>query len=157
MFMKKIFLLIVLVSAGLFSNYANAQVNVNLGLQPAWGPVGYNHVDYYYLPDVDAYYYVPNKKFIYLNNGNWIHSNALPVRYSNYNLYNGYKVVLNEPTPYLRYANHKIVYAKYKGNNGKQVAIKNAKGPKSNVIKKSSPVKGSPVKSNAKAKGKNNH
>ena len=155
--MKKILLLIVLVSAGLFSNYANAQVNVNLGLQPAWGPVGYNHVDYYYLPDVDAYYYVPNKKFIYLNNGNWIHSNALPVRYSNYNLYNGYKVVLNEPTPYLRYAKHKVAYAKYKGNNGKQVAIKNAKGPKSNVIKKSSPVKGSPVKSNAKAKGKSKH
>lgn len=152
MFMKKIFLLMLLVSAALFSNHAQAQINVNLGLQPAWGPAGYNHVDYYYLPDVDAYYHVPNKKFIYLNNGNWIHSNALPVRYSKYDLYSGYKVVLNEPTPYLHYAKHKLVYAKYKGTRGTQVIIKNNKGPKVYAVKKGSPPKVAPGKSKGKSK-----
>lgn len=42
-------------------NNAKAQVslNINIGSQPVWGPTGYDHVDYYYFPDIDAYYYVP--------------------------------------------------------------------------------------------------
>lgn len=27
-------------------------VNINIGSQPAWGPVGYDYVDYYYMPDI---------------------------------------------------------------------------------------------------------
>ena len=133
--MKKMILLVLLIG-GLVSTTqkADAQININLGLQPAWGPVGYQHVDYYYLPDIETYYYVPNKQFIYLNNGKWIYSAGLPSRYRTYNLYNGYKVVVNEPKPYLRHATYKVKYAKYKGVSGKQKAIKysngNAGGPK---------------------------
>ena len=106
------------------STQAQISVNVNLGAQPQWGPSGYNHVDYYYLPDVGAYYNVPKKQFIYLNDGKWQFSNSLPSRYSNYNLYNGYKVVMNTPKPYLQFDNHQVKYAKYKGYNGKQTSLK---------------------------------
>ena len=110
-------------------------LNVNIGSQPAWGPRGYNHVDYYYMPDIETYYYVPGHQYVYLNNGRWVYVTALPARYRAYNLYNGYKVVINEPRPYLKFKTHKITYAKYKGNNGRQVIIRNSNDPKYFVIK----------------------
>lgn len=114
---------------------AQVAVNVNIGAQPVWGPIGYNYVEYYYLPDIEAYYYVPSRRFIYSNNGRWIFATTLPYRYRGYNIYSGYKVVINEPRPYLRFGAHKIKYAKYKGNNGKQVIIKNSNDPKYYVVK----------------------
>ena len=50
-------------------------------------------------------------------------------------LYSGYKVVINEPRPYLNFTTHKVTYAKYKGNNGRQVIIKNSNDPKYYVVK----------------------
>lgn len=123
--MKKTFFSMLLISSIITAGKANAQINVNIGLQPAWGPVGYQYVDYYYLPDIETYYYVPTRQFIYLNNGRWIYSAGLPSRYRTYNLYNGYKVVVNQPKPYLYHSTYKVKYAKYKGSNGKQVALRN--------------------------------
>jgi hypothetical protein len=59
--MKKLILLLVLSLLGFIplKSLAQLNVNVNIGSQPLWGPVGYEHVDYYYLPDIDSYYYVP--------------------------------------------------------------------------------------------------
>lgn len=102
------------------SSKAQVSVNINLGLQPAWGPAGYDYVEYYYLPDIEAYYYVPRRQFIYLERGNWVYRSALPARYRSYNLYNGYKVVINSPRPYQYFSSHKAKYARYKGYNGKQ-------------------------------------
>ncbi|WP_281298329.1 hypothetical protein [Flavobacterium limnophilum] len=104
------------------SNSINAQisVNVNLGLQPSWGPVGYSSVDYYYIPDVQSYYDVRATQFIYLSNGAWIRSSRLPNQYRNYDLNRGYKVVLNDyhgSRPYDNYKSHKVKY--YKGYKGK--------------------------------------
>lgn len=75
------------------SNTMRSQVsiNVNLGLQPSWGPAGYSSVDYYYLPDVESYYDVKAAQFIFLNGGTWIRSSRLPQQYSNYDLDRGYK------------------------------------------------------------------
>ena len=128
--MKKYFLLASLLVTTLLPvrSLAQVNVNVNIGSQPLWGPVGYNRVDYYYLPDIETYYYVPRRQFVYLNGNNWIFSSAMPSRYSNYNLYNGYKVVLNSPRPYLNFNSHKIKYAKYKGARG-QSSIKYSKNP----------------------------
>jgi hypothetical protein len=155
-FMKKTFLTVLVAGCLLVAAKSEAQVNVNIGLQPAWGPAGYQHVDYYYLPDIETYYYVPGKQFIYLNNGKWIYSAGLPSRYRTYNLYNGYKVVVNEPKPYLQHATYKVKYAKYKGTNGKQKAIKynnsNAGGNKSRVVKVQSNKGNS---GNGKGKNKN--
>lgn len=124
--MKKILLAFLTGLFVLSLNTVNAQlnVNVNIGSQPLWGPSGYDHVDYYYMPEIESYYYVPKRQFIYLNRGQWLFSSALPSRYSGYNLYNGYKVVLNSPRPYLSFQNHKVKYAKYKTYHGKQTSIR---------------------------------
>ena len=104
------------------SSSINAQisVNINLGLQPTWGPVGYSSVDYYYIPDVQSYYDVRATQFIYLSNGVWIRSSRLPYQYRSYDLNRGYKVVLNDyhgSRPYYNYRNHKVKY--YKGYKGR--------------------------------------
>ena len=136
-FMKKLFLILLVATGSIISKPASAQVsvNINIGSQPTWGPVGYDYVDYYYLPDIDTYYYVPKHQFVYLSNGKWIFATSLPSRYSSYNLYSGYKVVINEPRPYLSFTTHKVTYAKYKGNNGRKVIIKNSNDPKYYVVK----------------------
>lgn len=115
---------------------ANSQVNVNIniGSQPVWGPTGYDHVDYYYLPDIETYYYVPTRQFIYLSNGNWVFASGLPPAYRTYDLYSGYKVVINQPKAYQYFTTHKIKYKGYKGNRS-QVIIRNSNDPKYYVVK----------------------
>ena len=135
--MKKFFLILLVATGSIISKPATAQVSVsvNIGSQPTWGPVGYDYVEYYYLPDIETYYYVPKHQFVYLSNGQWIYSTSLPSRYRSYNLYSGYKVVINEPRPYLNFTTHRVTYAKYKGNNGREVIIRNSDDPKYYVVK----------------------
>lgn len=96
--------------------HAQAQISlsVNIGSQPLWGPTGYNHAEYYYLPEIECYYSVPKRQFVYLNGTSWIFANTLPPRYRNYDLYRGYKVVLNTPRPYLNFKNDRVRYANYR-------------------------------------------
>ncbi|KIQ14544.1 hypothetical protein RT99_22105 [Flavobacterium sp. MEB061] len=110
--------------AGLFLLVANAtqaqvSVNVNIGSPPAWGPSGYSEMEYYYLPDVEAYYDVRASQFIYFGGGRWVRATRLPRQYRNYDLYGGYKVVLNDyhgRTPYTYFDRHRVKY--YKGYHG---------------------------------------
>ena len=129
-YMKKIFVCLAFFAcATAISKNADAQVrfnvNVNIGSQPVWGPVGYDYVDYYYLPDIETYYYVPRHQFIYLSNGRWVFSYSLPPRYRDYDLYSGYKVVINEPRPYMRFDRHRSMYSRYRGDHT-QVIIQNS-------------------------------
>ncbi len=130
---RKLLFVGALITGGIGWN-ASAQVSVNIGSQPLWGPVGYNQVDYYYLPDVGAYYSVPKRQFVYLDGPTWVYRNALPARYRSYDLYHGYKVVLNEPTPYLHDASYHRKYAHYRGNN-RQLLIRDSKEEKYFKIK----------------------
>lgn len=124
----------------LFSSIeAQVSVNVQLGSPPAWGPSGYSNVEYYYLPDVQTYYDVRTSQFIYFSNEKWIRSSYLPKQYRNYNLYNGYKVVLTDyhgNSPYIYFKNHRAKYYKgYKGKPQKSIGYKNnkhSKGKKAN-------------------------
>ena len=96
--------------------HAQVSVNVNIGTAPAWAPVGYAESDYYYLPDVEAYYDVRATQFIYYGSGRWIRSRYLPNHYRNYDLYRGHKVVLHNyhgSRPYTHFNSHKVKY--YKG------------------------------------------
>lgn len=95
-------------------------LSVNLSSQPVWGPVGYDDVQYYYLPDIDAYYYVPRHQFIYQESGRWRTSSSLPPRYRDYDLYSGYKVVINEDKPYLHDQNYREKYGAYKNRHDQQ-------------------------------------
>lgn len=103
---------------------AQVSVNLNIGSAPSWGPVGYDEANYYYLPDVEAYYDVRATQFIYLGGGRWIRSRYLPHQYRNYDLYSGYKVVLNDyrgSRPYNNFNNHRVTY--YKGYRGSEQRI----------------------------------
>ena len=127
--MKRVLLAVLFGVASMSSISTKAQVNIsiNIGSQPAWGPTGYDHVDYYYLPDVDAYYYVPTQQYIYLVNGTWTFRSSLPARYSVYDLYNGYKVVMNTPKPYLNHQTHINQYSRYKNYKVKQSVIRDSR------------------------------
>jgi hypothetical protein len=108
--MKKILLIsAILLSAFCYKTEAQVRVNVNIGLQPVWGPVGYDYVDYYYLPDMDVYYDVPRGLFVFYDHGRWNFAASLPGRYGRYDLYHSYKVVINQRNPWDRdeyYRNH---------------------------------------------------
>jgi hypothetical protein len=118
--MKKLFLLTVLLTCFAFIQRSNSQVrlNINIGSQPAWGPTGYDHVDYYYFPDIDAYYNVPKKQYVYLNNNHWVFANSLPYKYSGFDPYRRYKVVINHPSPYNDGDMYRNKYAGFSGGRG---------------------------------------
>ncbi|MFL9485609.1 hypothetical protein ACI6Q2_22700 [Chitinophagaceae bacterium LWZ2-11] len=139
--MKKNLLAIALLIglAGFSFTESKAQVsvgiNINIGTQPLWGPTGYDYVNYYYLPDIDAYYNVPQRQFIYMSGGRWTFASALPSQYGSYDLYRSYKVVVNEPKPYLHADVYRNKYMSYRGRYDKQVVIKNSNDPKYFVVK----------------------
>ena len=132
--MKKLIFLLMLGIASA-STKAQVSVNINIGSQPLWGPTGYDYAEYYYLPDIESYYYVPKHQFVYQNGGNWIFSSSLPARYNNYNLYNGYKVVINRDRPYLNFNDDRVKYVKYKNWGGKQMVIRNSNDSRYYVVK----------------------
>lgn len=111
----------------LISSSIQAQVSVslNIGTAPSWGPAGYANVDYYYLPDVQAYYDIRASQFIYFGSGRWVRSRYLPRQYRNYDLNRGYKVVLNNYHGNRPYANfhhdRKTYYKGYRGGNQRTI------------------------------------
>jgi len=101
-------------------NIGTPNVNVHVGTPPVWGPVGYDEVEYYYLPDIQMYYDIRMSQYIYFGNGKWIRSRYLPGYCRDYDLYHGYKVVLTDyhgRAPYTYYNSHRVKY--YKGYKGK--------------------------------------
>jgi hypothetical protein len=115
---------------------AQVSVNVNIGVPPPWGPVGYTDVRYYYLPDVEAYYDIQNSMFICFVQGEWVHRSHLSSQYRNYDLYGGYKVVMTDyhgNAPYADFKEHKMKYGKgYRGPEQKSYGEKPGKGNSGN-------------------------
>ena len=96
---------------------AQVHVSINIDIQPAWGPSGYNYAEYYYIPEINVYYDVVNQMYYYNNRGRWISCLFLPVAYSYYDFYSLYKVVLNgilHPWNYNR--RHYSLYSGYRHN-----------------------------------------
>ena len=102
---------------------SQVKVNFNVDAQPLWGPVGYDYANYYYMPEADVFYSVPENKFYYQKGNNWVGTNNLPANY-NIDLNNTYKVVVKEPKPYLNHGYYVSNYAKYKHNAPKQIIIR---------------------------------
>ena len=121
--MKKQLLLIAVIAATSFSYNAGAQVSVhvNLGVQPVWGPTGYDYVNYYYIPDIDAYYDVPNQQYVYFEGGRWVTRRNLPDRYHNFDLYGAHKVVINDRSPWMHNDRYRQQYSNYRGQHDQQV------------------------------------
>lgn len=91
-------------------------ISINIGVQPAWGPVGYDYVDFYYIPEIDCYYDVPRGLFFYVYDGRWVSGRYLPPYYSRYDLYRLHKVVINGyPQPWRYHNRHYSTYRHYIG------------------------------------------
>ncbi|HTN37753.1 MAG TPA: hypothetical protein VL053_11805 [Arachidicoccus sp.] len=128
--MKKILLAASVLVGVLFFGKAESQINIsiNIGSQPAWGPTGYNHVDYYYLPDINSYYNVNTAQYIYFHGNKWRYAKRLPNRYRNYDVYNSYKVVVNRANPYLNNRFDIENYSQYKGRRNSQPILRDSRG-----------------------------
>jgi len=126
--MKKIILTAAILLSCLSVKIASAQISlsINIGSQPDWGPVGYDHADYYYLPDIDSYYDVNAHQYVYLNNNVWVHGASLPPRYGNYDVYHSYKVVVNQRNPWVHNDVIRKKYVTYKGRRD-QTIIRDSK------------------------------
>jgi hypothetical protein len=118
--MKKLTLMFTIAIVAATLQTANAQVslNINIGAQPNWGPRGYDYVEYYYMPEVNSYYHVPSKRYVYLNGNSWVHRKSLPKAYRHVNLYNTRKVVINQPQAYLRHDVYRTRYVSPRRDNG---------------------------------------
>ncbi|MBS1530285.1 MAG: hypothetical protein JSU01_08255 [Bacteroidetes bacterium] len=127
--MKKIIFAVATLTSLLLFKPAHAQVHISLGVninaQPEWGPIGYDHADYYYMPDIGVYYDVPAHQYIYLSNGVWVRHAYLPYRWRDYDLYHGYKVVINQPRPWMHDDDFRERYAGYRGRHD-QVIIRDS-------------------------------
>lgn len=103
---------------------SQVSIHVNIGTPIIRVPIVQASVDYYYLPEVQAYYDVREANYVYLNQGNWCRARYLPGIYRNYDIQHcSNKVVLYDyhgSRPYEHYNNHKVKYAKsYKEKNNK--------------------------------------
>jgi len=62
---------------------------------PQWGPSYSDGTRYYYLLDIESYYDIYTREFIFLNHAQWIYSPYLPSIYQNFDLNNSFVVVVN--------------------------------------------------------------
>lgn len=127
--MQKRLLMLALISILGFQAYGQLGIRININVQPAWGPVGYDHVDYYYLPDIEAYYCVDRREYTWLDRGAWVTTPYLPPRFHDYDLYHGYKVVINEPNPWYHHDRYRVQYQGYRGRRD-QAFIRDSRDPR---------------------------
>jgi hypothetical protein len=128
--MKKLFLLSAIAISGMFYNTANAQFRVHLGINlfpnrvvvapradvdaPVYADADYNaNDDYYYLPDVGAYYNINEQCYYYFDGNNWISAAFLPGEYHDFDWRNARRYEVREPHPYLR---NNFYVNRYRGN-----------------------------------------
>jgi len=132
---KIIFLVYALVLAGIAVSSINCwgsmsgSTSVNISDQPVWGPEGYDHAEYYYIPDIDSYYSVSEHQYIFRDGSRWIHGATLPSTYNGYDPYHSYKVVINEKEPYQNHDSHQAKYVTFKGKKDQPV-IRESNNPK---------------------------
>lgn len=104
--MKVLIGLLFLTTLILQDSQAQSKSANNISNQPVWGPIGYELARFYYLPEIDMYYDVQQRNYIYQENKQWVYINHLPNRFRNYDLFKGYKVVLNSDNPFQKNASH---------------------------------------------------
>lgn len=100
----------------------NTPFMTTIGVQftnPSWAPPYYNGVRYYYLPDIETYYDLQDRNFVYLDNGQWRYSPSLPSVYGSYDLFNGFVIALNITLyqPWMHHQYYVSHYPRYYYNN----------------------------------------
>ncbi len=99
-----------------YNNYNNDPGYYNNNNADNYNNSNYTADDYYYLPDIDAYYNIPLQQYIYLDGGRWITSAYLPAMYRGFNLYAANRFRIHEARPYLRADFYRNRYATYRNN-----------------------------------------
>ena len=119
--MKRIALISAIAISGLlFNNKADAQIRIHLGLNFAPRPVVYaaparvvvnsdyceptnydGDEDYYYLPEVDAYYSIPDQCYYYNDGGEWVSAAYLPGAYRDYDWRHAQRYEVRAPRPFM--------------------------------------------------------
>ncbi|MCO5949081.1 hypothetical protein [Mucilaginibacter flavidus] len=119
MMKKSIFsLLTALILLAVSSAETKAQVSASVSIGIWTPPPEYASVNYYYLPDVEAYYYVPTHQYVYLDGPSWVFRPSLPPRYASYNISTGYKVAVNRPRAYRYFGHDRRSYEHFRGRPG---------------------------------------
>ncbi len=82
---------------------------------PAWAPDYYVGTRYYYFPDIETYYDLGTRNFVYLNNGRWLFVPTLPPIYAAFNLNNAFIVIVNRSvyTPWMHHHYYNSHYPRY--------------------------------------------
>jgi hypothetical protein len=62
---------------------------------PQWAPPVYSGIRYYYLPDIECYYDIYTREFIFLNHAQWFYSPTLPYMYPGFDLNNCFVIIVN--------------------------------------------------------------
>jgi len=128
--MKKLAILSAIALSGLIYSTADAQIGIHVGLRFATPRVGvvvengpvYEQLaqvnydgddDYYYLPDVDAYYSVNEQCYYYFDGDSWISAEYLPGAYREYDWRTARRYEVRAPRPYM----HDDIYrSRYNGH-----------------------------------------
>lgn len=129
----------ILLAALLFVAFSSVQAQVKTTVVlPDWGVAGNDNARYYYIPDIETYYDIRSEHYVYQNEGKWIRTKTLPDTYQDYDLYDGYKVVIeDENEPFADYENLRAKYAKgYKGEPQKTYKVKKTKTGKLKIKEK---------------------
>lgn len=138
--MKKLIIMSALVMGGLGVKTADAQIgiriNLHLGGQPVYAPAPPPVInepvydDYYYLPEVEAYYSVNEHCYYYNDGASWISAAYLPGRYHDFDWRSARRYEVRTSRPYLRhdvyrgkfggYVNREQFYARAYPNRGRE-------------------------------------
>ena len=82
---------------------------------PEWAPPYSEGVRYYYLPDIEAYYDLSARQFVYLSNGRWYDSPQCPSVYAGFDLNNCFAIALdvNVYQPWMHHQYYVSHYPRY--------------------------------------------
>ena len=118
-FKKTVLFFSVLLFVSLFSAcdlYTYVPVSTQVSYDnPAWAPSYVQGVRYYYLPDIEAYYDLSDREFVYLDNGQWSYSQGLPSVYAGFDLANCFTIALDYNTyqPWMHHHYYVSHYPRY--------------------------------------------
>lgn len=112
--------------ASLFALQSHAQVSVSVSINapvhrvyeseyrhvhsPSCGH--YESVEYYYYPEIEAYFNIHSGVYIYYTSNGWVRSRHLPSYCNHYDVRRGYRVALDYHgnRPYTYFNDHKRMY-----------------------------------------------
>ena len=113
--------LVALLGLLVLGNAPTVQAQVRVGVQlgtPGWGPQVGPNMQYYYIPELNAYYDLYNQAYLFFDGYNWVSSYALPPAYAGIDPYQFHPVPLAYvgPQPWLyvqQYPQYVAPYRRY--------------------------------------------